>query len=62
MGTKIHHTKKLNSSQYILGKCYELGIGTAKDRTKAGPTISPEGLILMTVGYKPYCQDYRSND
>ncbi len=34
----------------------------AKDRTKAGPTISPDGLTLMTVGYKPYCQDYRSND
>lgn len=34
MDTKIHHTKKLNSSQYILGKCYELGIGTARDGTK----------------------------
>lgn len=27
----------------------------AKDRTKAGPTISPDGLTLMKVGYEPYC-------
>ena len=27
----------------------------AKDRTKAGPTVSPDGLTLMEVGYKPYC-------
>lgn len=26
----------------------------AKDRTKAGPTISPDGLTLMEVGYEPY--------
>ena len=27
----------------------------AKDRTKAGPTVSPDGLTLMEVGYIPYC-------
>lgn len=26
----------------------------AKDRTKAGPTISPDGLTLVEVGYVPY--------
>ena len=26
----------------------------AKDRTKAGPTISPDGLTLVEVGYAPY--------
>lgn len=26
----------------------------AKDRTKAGPTISPDGLTLVEVGYQPY--------
>ena len=26
----------------------------AKDRTKAGTTISPDGLTLVEVGYKPY--------
>lgn len=26
----------------------------AKDRTKAGPTINPDGLTLMKVGYEPY--------
>lgn len=26
-----------------------------KDRTQAGPTISPDGLTLMEVGYTPYC-------
>lgn len=26
----------------------------AKDRTKAGPTISPDGLTLIKVGYEPY--------
>lgn len=26
----------------------------AKDRTKAGATISPDGLILVEVGYNPY--------
>lgn len=26
----------------------------AKDRTKAGPTISPDGLTLIEVGYQPY--------
>lgn len=26
-----------------------------KDRTKAGPTVSPDGLTLMEVGYEPYC-------
>lgn len=30
----------------------------AKDRTKAGHTISPDGLSLIEVGYKPY----QSND
>lgn len=29
----------------------------AKDRTKAGPTISPDGLTLMEVGYEPYDQN-----
>lgn len=29
----------------------------AKDRTKAGPVISPDGLALVEVGYKPYQQD-----
>ena len=27
----------------------------AKDRTKAGPSVSPDGLTLMEVGYIPYC-------
>ena len=27
-----------------------------KDRTKAGPTVSPDGLTLMEVGYEPYCR------
>lgn len=27
----------------------------AKDRTKAGPKVSPDGLTLMEVGYIPYC-------
>ena len=26
----------------------------AKDRTKAGPTINPDGLTLVEVGYAPY--------
>ena len=26
----------------------------AKDRTKAGPTISPDGLTLIEVGYEQY--------
>ena len=26
----------------------------AKDRTKAGPTVSPDGLTLVEVGYVPY--------
>ncbi len=26
----------------------------SKDRTKAGPTISPDGLTLIKVGYEPY--------
>lgn len=26
----------------------------AKDRTQTGPTISPDGLVLVEVGYKPY--------
>lgn len=32
----------------------------AKDRTKAGPTISPDGLTLIEVGYQPYSH-YRNN-
>ena len=31
----------------------------AKDRTKAGPTISPEGLTLMEVGYEPYSDVFK---
>lgn len=30
----------------------------AKDRTKAGPTISPDGLTLVKVGYEPYPSQY----
>ena len=26
----------------------------SNDRTKAGPTVSPDGLTLMEVGYQPY--------
>lgn len=33
----------------------------AKDRTKAGPTISPDGLSLIEVGYQPYENNQTSN-
>ena len=33
----------------------------AKDRTKAGPTVSPDGLTLIKVGYEPYNEIENTN-
>lgn len=33
----------------------------AKDRTKAGPTVSPDGLTLIKVGYEPYNEIKNTN-
>jgi len=38
---------------------YMLEVLEAKDRTKAGPTARPEGLVLMSVGYS---EKYNIND
>ncbi|RAL23288.1 tRNA pseudouridine(38-40) synthase TruA [Thermoflavimicrobium daqui] len=54
-----------NMVRIIAGTLYEVGRGirsaqeivqilAAKDRTKAGPTFPPEGLILLQVGYVPW--------
>jgi tRNA U38,U39,U40 pseudouridine synthase TruA len=34
----------------------------AKDRTKAGPTVSPDGLTLIEVGYEPYRKNTTKNN
>ena len=39
---------------------FMLDVLNAKDRTKAGPTISPDGLMLVKVGYVPYEEDIHS--
>jgi len=54
-----------NMVRIIVGTLIDIGKGSfppehmlkvleAKDRTKAGPTVKPEGLVLMTVGYSKY--------